>query len=168
MQAYSAPCVYSYNHPLREIPWFHLISWCGNFVERHSFRIVSGESPKTMRKLCLATKFLHQKIRLNYSIFHSASYIRNLTIFWALAYLEPEAYLKPCKTLTRHIQNPAIGHYSAIFRHIQNLIKHLHTQRPGILGILEYSEAFHNCIPTHIKNLNIFTKIYEYSELWHI
>ena len=28
---------------LRKIPWFHLISWCGNFAERHSFRIVSAE-----------------------------------------------------------------------------------------------------------------------------
>ena len=37
--------------PLCKIPYFYLISWCGNFVERHSFRIVSGESPKTMRKL---------------------------------------------------------------------------------------------------------------------
>ena len=33
---------------LRKIPHFHLISWCGNFAERHSFRRVSGESPKTM------------------------------------------------------------------------------------------------------------------------
>ena len=24
---------------LRKIPWFHLISWSGNFAERHSFRI---------------------------------------------------------------------------------------------------------------------------------
>ena len=31
---------------LRKIPQFHLISWCGNFAETHSFRIVSGESPK--------------------------------------------------------------------------------------------------------------------------
>ena len=34
----------------------HLISWCGNFVDRHSFRTVSGE---TMGKLCLSTKFPH-------------------------------------------------------------------------------------------------------------
>ena len=27
---------------LRQIPKFHLISWCGNFVERHSFPRVSG------------------------------------------------------------------------------------------------------------------------------
>ena len=27
---------------MRKIPKFHLISWCGNFVEKHSFRIVSG------------------------------------------------------------------------------------------------------------------------------
>ena len=45
------------------------------------------------------------------------AYIHNLAIFWALAYLEPEAYLKSCEALTRHIQNPVIGHYSAIFRH---------------------------------------------------
>ena len=29
---------------LRKIPAFHVTSWCGNFVERHSFRRVSGES----------------------------------------------------------------------------------------------------------------------------
>ena len=66
------------------------------------------------------------------------SYIHNLTICWALAYIELEA--KPCETLTRHIQNPAI------FRHIQNLVQLLHTQKPGILEILEYSALFHNCI----------------------
>ena len=32
-------------------------------------------------------------------------------------------------------------------------------QKPGIIGILEYSEHFHNCIPTHIQNPVIFTKI---------
>ena len=30
------------------------------------------------------------------------------------------AYLKPCETLTWHIQNPATGHYSAIFRILSN------------------------------------------------
>ena len=38
----------------------------------------------------------------------------------------------------------------------------MHTQKPGILGILKYSETFHNCILTHTY------KIYEYSELSHI
>ena len=33
------------------------------FLERHSFRIVSDDSPETMRKLCLSTKFIHQQIR---------------------------------------------------------------------------------------------------------
>ena len=41
------------------------------FCERHSFRIVSGESPKTMRELCLSTKSPHQEIRWNYVIFCS-------------------------------------------------------------------------------------------------
>ena len=31
-------------------------------------------------------------------------------------YLEPEAYLKPCETLTRHVQNPS---HRALFNHIQ-------------------------------------------------
>ena len=32
---------------MRQIPKFHLISWSGNFVEMHSFRRVSDESPET-------------------------------------------------------------------------------------------------------------------------
>ena len=53
---------------LSNILKFHLISWCGNFVKRHSFRRVLGDSPEIMRKLCLSTKFPHQKIRWNYGI----------------------------------------------------------------------------------------------------
>ena len=56
---------------LRRIPQFHLKSWCGNFVERHSFRIVSDVSPETIRKLCLSIKFPHQEIRWNYDILRS-------------------------------------------------------------------------------------------------
>ena len=41
---------------------FDLIFWCGNFVEVHSFRTVSGKSPEALRNLCLCTKFLHQEI----------------------------------------------------------------------------------------------------------
>ena len=53
------------------------------------------------------------------------SHIRSLIILWA--------YLKPCETLIRHFQNPATEHYSAMFRHIQNLAQRLHMQKPGIL-----------------------------------
>ena len=53
---------------LRKIIEFHLITWWGNFMERHSFRIVLGDSPETMQKLCLSTKFPDQKIRWNYGI----------------------------------------------------------------------------------------------------
>ena len=77
----------------------------------------------------------------------------------------PEVYLKPCETLTRHIQNPAIGHHSAILWNIQNHMQRLHMQKPDIIGILEYSEPFDNDILTYIQNPAIFTKIYEYSEL---
>ena len=34
--------------PLRKIPWFYLILWCRNFVERLSFRRVSGDSKETV------------------------------------------------------------------------------------------------------------------------
>ena len=78
--------------------------------------------------------------------------IHSLAIFWALAYLESEAYFKSCETLTRHIQNPTIGHHSAIFRHILNLVQRLHMQKPEIFGIMEYSEPFHNYIQTYIQN----------------
>ena len=58
-------------YSLCKIRQFHLISWCGNFVERQSFRTNSGESPETMRKLCLSTKFPHQEIRWYYCILRS-------------------------------------------------------------------------------------------------
>ena len=48
---------------LCKLPYFHVIFWCGSFVERRSFRIASGESPKPMQKLCLSTKFPHQEVR---------------------------------------------------------------------------------------------------------
>ena len=66
--------------------------------------------------------------------------------------------------LARHIQNLAMGYCSTIFRHIQNLVHRLPMQKSSILGILEYSELFHNCIIAHIQNPVIFTKIYGYSE----
>ena len=47
---------------LRKIPSFRLNSWCKSFVERHIFHVVSAELPKTMRKLCLSTKFPYQEI----------------------------------------------------------------------------------------------------------
>ena len=64
---------------LQKIPEFHLIFLCGNFVERHIFRIVSGKSLKTMWTLCLSTKFPLQEIKWNYGIFLSVqSQITNL------------------------------------------------------------------------------------------
>ena len=60
---------------LRKIPWFHLISWGGNFAERHSFRVVSGDLPKTLQKLCLSTKFPKQKIRWNYGVLRSVTFL---------------------------------------------------------------------------------------------
>ena len=52
---------------------FHLISWCGNFMENHSFRIVSVDSHKTIQKLCFSTRFPYQEITWNYSIFQVVS-----------------------------------------------------------------------------------------------
>ena len=35
-------------HTLHKIPYFHIISCSGNFVETHSFSKVSGELPETL------------------------------------------------------------------------------------------------------------------------
>ena len=40
-----------------------------NLAKRHSFRVVSANSPETMQKLCLSAKFLYQGIRWIYGIF---------------------------------------------------------------------------------------------------
>ena len=47
---------------------------CENFVERHSFRTFSGDSPKTIRKLCPSTKFPYQEIRWKHVILHNLTY----------------------------------------------------------------------------------------------
>ena len=51
---------------------FLVLRFCGKAQFPHSF-------PETMRKLCLSTKFPHQKIRWNYGIFRSA--LMNLRYF---------------------------------------------------------------------------------------
>ena len=42
---------YCSHNSLLKIPKFHLISWCGSFVETHNFLRVSGDSPETLQKL---------------------------------------------------------------------------------------------------------------------
>ena len=102
-----------------------------------------------------------------------------------------QAYLAPCVTLVYsqpyHIVSPGViktgglfknlrnigqacseSCHGAFFSHIQNLMQRVHTRKPGILRVLEYSELFHKYIPKDIQNPVIFTKIYKYSELWHI
>ena len=74
---YFAQCYAQLTVTLRKIPKFHLIYWCGNFVERHSFHRVSSKSPETLQKLCLSTKFLHQKIRWNLDILRSVTFWNN-------------------------------------------------------------------------------------------
>ena len=56
---------------LHKVLQLYLISWGGNFVERHSFHIVLVDSLKTLRKLCLSTKCPQQEIRWNYGILRS-------------------------------------------------------------------------------------------------
>ena len=56
-------------------------------MQRHGFRIVSCESPETMRKLCLSTKFPHYEIRWNYGIFCRALHAIRFaiqTLLWSL------------------------------------------------------------------------------------
>ena len=75
-------------YSLHKLPQLHLISWCGNFMEKHSIRIISGDamqilciiSPETMWKLCLSRKFVYHEIRWNYSILRSDCCTRNRAI----------------------------------------------------------------------------------------
>ena len=46
---------------------------CGNLLERHSFRIVSGD--RSYAELYLSIKFPHRKIRWNYDNFLSVSFL---------------------------------------------------------------------------------------------
>ena len=93
--------------------------------------------------------FMHIQSRNN-RIFTTLSYSELIKALWNV----DQAYSELC--------------YRALFNHIQNLVHRLHMQKSGILGILEYSELFNKCMPTHIHNPVVFTKIHEYSELWHI
>ena len=61
--------------------------------------------------------------------------------------------------LARHIQNSAIGHYSAIIRYIQDLTyaETWHTQNPGIFRTFPYLHPDVYSEPCHIyENLRIF------------
>ena len=50
-------------YSLGKRPKFHLIFGCGNFVEKRSFRRVSGDSSDTLWKLCVSIKFPHQEMK---------------------------------------------------------------------------------------------------------
>ena len=54
-------------------------------MERYSFRIFLGDSPETIRKLRLSTKFPHLEISWNYDILCSEPFLKNLTWFWTYA-----------------------------------------------------------------------------------
>ena len=69
-------------------------------MERHSFRTVSGDSPKTLWKPCLSTTFPHQETCWNYRIFSiaysvvltktiSSSFCRAFQIISRWSYLSP-------------------------------------------------------------------------------
>ena len=60
------------------------------------------------------------------------SHIHNLAIFWSLAYLEPEAYLKPCET-DKAYSEPC---HRTLFSHFRTL------WNPCIWRNLAYSESW--------------------------
>ena len=76
----------------RNMSLFHLISWCRNFVERHIFRIASGDSYKTMPKISLSTKFPHQEIRWNYGILRSGWVLESVLLSDCFASIKYRTY----------------------------------------------------------------------------
>ena len=88
---------------LHKILLFHLISWCENFVEKHTFLTVLGELPETKQKLCLSTKFLDQETSWNYDILCSMGILTQTFdsgefSFWYVR-KEPSIYKKTRKTV---------------------------------------------------------------------
>ena len=59
------------NHVLNKILKFHLVSWCGNFVETHIALRDWVESPETLRKFHVSTKYPRQYLGWNYGILYS-------------------------------------------------------------------------------------------------
>ena len=67
---------YTASMSLRQIPKFHLISFCGNFVERHSLRRVLGNLPETTE-----TVPFHKISTPGFGIWRSVYYI-----LWSVSY----------------------------------------------------------------------------------
>ena len=81
----------------------------------------------------------------------------NPGIFTSLPYSEPW-----CIENQRHIKNiwETSTNQNSLFRHHSAIFRHIHMQKLGISGILEYSELLQNCILMDIySELVIFTKI---------
>ena len=53
------------------------------FVEKHNLCIVSGDSPETLRKLCVSEMISHQEIKWNFGILRS--YIRQNLDTWNIS-----------------------------------------------------------------------------------
>ena len=70
-------------------------------MERHSFCIVLGDSPKTKWKLCLSTKFSHQNIRLNYGMLRMLDLFTYLYILRGLVIV----FEKSCRGYVKNFES---------------------------------------------------------------
>ena len=64
-------------HSRRKIPYFHLISWCENFVEKHSFRIVWANRPKLCGN-CAFAQNLHTSKLGEIEVFYAVTFPENI------------------------------------------------------------------------------------------
>ena len=90
-------------------------------------------------------------------------FLRDTRAYWAIINASPDIFIILCnpgilKTMSNfddayskpsHSHNSLFRHLLDIFSDMQNLVKRLHIQ---IFRILEYSEPFHDCIPTNNQN----------------
>ena len=86
-------------------------------------------------------------------------HIHNLSIFWALPYLESQAYSKFCETLIRHIQNPAIVRrvYSGIIQPLSGIFRTF--SEACIWRNLEYWESWNIESPSITASRCLFRKL---------
>ena len=132
-------------------------------MESHSFRRVSGDSPETMRKLCLCTKFPHLEISRNCENcafpqnFHTLK-LGEITVFYVVK-LSVEPLSESARTLANNSILSLI-HFIILFLFFLLLDPQVFvysSYSPYFKLLLQLS--FQKCFSTFIFSFSTFTSI---------
>ena len=167
-------------------------------MERHSFHMVSCELPKTMRKLCLFTKFPHQEIRWNHGIFHSEQFFETPLDRWSMSHVQRtflnnnDLYLKWNFLYMYSVQLHCVesvqirSFFWSVFLRIQSEYGKIRTRKNSVFGVsfdafrktlniwsIEYLRKTHCVITSYFGALSIIfspncVKWFSLKILWYI